>query len=842
MNIVGSRGTRWVNRCRRLFLPLSQCVVVRAAEDAGVHHVLAEERAYGLPTVWIKLDVNDVGDPVSVGNRLVRAFGHAYRSDVLGLGAPVGHVVSRLQRYGEVLGANVVIVSAAHHNPAAVAEIRLLGDFGSNLILVVDEDTPDHVIATWDPVRVIESEQFALTAMEAEEIAQGLVPPGVVEDLLSRCEHRFVSFVNTVRELGGFPDLQDPAPSGPSTGDLASLGVPAELVLSSFRRRGQHIEGFEFVVRNAPHLASDAIRDAAPQYVASGMSRRMLHQIGLLPEDQRRESDDLMRWWFAASVSLGSHGLVRSEVERVLEVREASELRALYAAAFPGPELLLETKRALEGVRTPVTLRMYGFALGQQSAGEAGITYLMKALRLSEALGDPDQVVAAATDIANYYLRRGHYRDGAVWASWAVEQHYTLNGKDELRRLAAVGLLAFARMLVEDLVGLDQLLEDLRSATSEIGGPTSEVINSTLGDWAVASGDYAVAEKHYRLNLEQLPTEQYHLAALDLIPVLTATGRDVEARVIGQRARSLTRDWDDVSCALGMLANALSAVGTDRTEAEHDLEYVCRTLGTGAEAHRLAQASVALARVKLAKDDQIGARRAIRMGAPGLKGLGRSGWRLISTTNRNMESVEALFRDGDVTFGFRFLGGSTLLSVDSAEEIMTLRNAECVVALAVSRRSMNLERLALALYGDHGSVGTAKARISRLRSTIPLASRPYRIGVPFRADFLELMEHLEQGRVRQALTLYRGPLLPDSDAPAVVELREHIDESLRQAVLASGDHEAMLELAKRTDDQDLELLEAAERRMPPNDPQLPLLRARIRRIRRDWGTDDDFHR
>jgi len=207
-----------------------------------------------------------------------------------------------------------------------------------------------------------------------------------------------------------------------------------------------------------------------------------------------------------------------------------------------------------------------------------------------------------------------------------------------------------------------------------------------------------------------------------------------------------------------------------------------------------------------------------------------------------MESVEALFRDGDVTFGFRFLGGSTLLSVDSAEEIMTLRNAECVVALAVSRRSMNLERLALALYGDHGSVGTAKARISRLRSTIPLASRPYRIGVPFRADFLELMEHLEQGRVRQALTLYRGPLLPDSDAPAVVELREHIDESLRQAVLASGDHEAMLELAKRTDDQDLELLEAAERRMPPNDPQLPLLRARIRRIRRDWGTDDDFHR
>jgi len=104
------------------------------------------------------------------------------------------------------------------------------------------------------------------------------------------------------------------------------------------------------------------------------------------------------------------------------------------------------------------------------------------------------------------------------------------------------------------------------------------------------------------------------------------------------------------------------------------------------------------------------------------------------------------------------------------------------------------------------------------------------------------MEHLEQGRVRQALSLYRGPLLPESVAPAVVELREHIDESLRQVVLESGDYEAMLELAKRTDDQDLELLEVAARHMPPNDPQSPLLRARIRQVRRDWGSEDEFNR
>jgi len=807
-----------------------------------VHHVLVEERsAHGLPTLWITLGPLDVDDTVSVGNRLVNAFGHAYRTDFLGLGAPVGHVVAKLQRYQGVLGQNVVIVSSAHQNPSAVVSMRALAEFGSSLILIVDEDTPASVVAAWQPDRVTEADLFALTIEEATEMAHGTIPPDDVPEILLRCGGRFVPFSNTVRGLSGLPPLHDPLPSGFAAADLASSGVPAEVVLSALRRRNEHIEAFEYVVSNSPGLAAEAIREAAPQYVASGMTRRMLQQIELLPIGERRRSDDLMRWWFAASISEDRIGLVRSEVEQVLELREAAELRALYAAAYPGPELLTETQRAVDALRTPVTLRMHGFALGMQSVGDAGISYLMKALRLAEALADPDQVVGAATDIANYYLRRGHYRDGSEWASWAVEQHYSLRGKDELRRLAAVGLLAFSRILVEDFVGLEPLLEDLKAATDQIGGPTSEVINSTLGDWAVVCGDFATAEKHYRLNLERLPREQYHLAALDLVPVLRSLGRDSEAMMIGRRVRSLTRDADEISRALGMLAHALSIVDVNDKLAERDLGRVCEVLGSGAEAHRLAQASVALARVKLSQGDSIGARRALQTGVPGLKGLGQSGWRLVSASQDKLDEVFALYRGEGATLGLSFLGG-TLYTMGSDVDRLTTQNAECVVAIATSRRDLNLERLSIALYGENGAVGTAKARVSRLRNTIPLTSRPYRIAVPFRADFVELMEHLVQGRVRQALSLYRGPLLPDSEAPVVVELREHIDESLRQAVLASGDHEAMLELAKRTDDQDLELLEAAARHMPQNDPQSPLLRARIRQIRRDWGSDDDFNR
>ena len=797
--------------------------------------MLADERFFGGPTLWISLCASDAGDAVSVGNRLADAFAHAYRASVLGLGAPIGHTVEKMHRYQRILGPNVIVVNAAQINPGAVRHMRKLTDSGSSLCLVVDEDAEDALISGWEPSRVIEASQLLLTDSEVTEIAGGGAEPGLIARALDESGRRFVPFANLLRCASGLPPLRDPISPRLSATDPVLSDVPVDLVISAFRRRNSHIEAFEYSVRAAPRLAGETIREAAPQYVASGMTRRMLQQIELLSADERHASDDLMRWWFSAVVSENRHAAVRPSVEQFLASHEAPELRALYAAAFPGPELLSETGRAVAALRTPVTLRMHGFALGLHTSGDDGIAYLMKALRLAEALADPDQVVAAATDIANYYLRRGCYQDGAEWASLAVEQHYVLRGQDELRRLAAVSLLTFARLLVDDLVGVDALLDELEAATFFVGTPTSEGISSTLGDCAVVRGDYLSAEAHYRQNLDHLPIEHYHLAALDLVPVLRTLGRDAEARAIGRRVRTMTRDADEVTRALGLLAYGLSVLGVDDNAAEGALETVCSVLGSGAEAHRLAQASIALARARISRDDVLGAKKALHLGSPGLDGLGRSGWRLVSSNGDDVDMMTALFRGHDADAHLQFLGVSACTR-GSATRSLTLRNAECAAVIASSRQGLNLEQLSLALYGDSGSDGTAKARVSRLRNTIPLTSRPYKIAVPFRADFLELMAYLEQGRVRQALNLYRGPLLPSSEAPAVVELREHVDESLRQAVLSSGDHEAMLDLANRTDTQDLELLEAAASHMPPNDPQSPLLRARIRQIQRDWGS------
>ena len=90
-------------------------------------------------------------------------------------------------------------------------------------------------------------------------------------------------------------------------------------------------------------------------------------------------------------------------------------------------------------------------------------------------------------------------------------------------------------------------------------------------------------------------------------------------------------------------------------------------------------------------------------------------------------------------------------------------------------------------------------------------------------------EHLEE-----ALALYQGPLLPWSQAPGVEELRLELEEALRQAVLAQGDTENLFLLAERLG-EDLEVWEALLERLPSQDPRLPIVRARVARLRREYG-------
>ena len=165
---------------------------------------------------------------------------------------------------------------------------------------------------------------------------------------------------------------------------------------------------------------------------------------------------------------------------------------------------------------------------------------------------------------------------------------------------------------------------------------------------------------------------------------------------------------------------------------------------------------------------------------------------------------------------------------------LPLRQAELLVLLLARPEGWTGEALALALYGEANGP-TLRMEIHRLRQRGQnILARPYRLQNALRADFLEVRAALQRGDLKEALQIYRGPLLPQSGAPAVEELRQELEEALRQAVLASRDPEALLLLAEHLG-EDLELWEALLESLPPQDPRRPFVLARTARLRREWG-------
>ena len=111
---------------------------------------------------------------------------------------------------------------------------------------------------------------------------------------------------------------------------------------------------------------------------------------------------------------------------------------------------------------------------------------------------------------------------------------------------------------------------------------------------------------------------------------------------------------------------------------------------------------------------------------------------------------------------------------------------------------MTAGELAVALNDEECAPVTIRAELSRLRGAvghIELGSRPYRVLSRVDSDVSVLRELLATGRLRQAVAVYRGAILPQSTAPAVARLRDETHMHLRSSLLASDDADALLSFA-----------------------------------------------
>jgi hypothetical protein len=197
-----------------------------------------------------------------------------------------------------------------------------------------------------------------------------------------------------------------------------------------------------------------------------------------------------------------------------------------------------------------------------------------------------------------------------------------------------------------------------------------------------------------------------------------------------------------------------------------------------------------------------------------------------------------------VRAGLQVLGRDTGLLVGHGSDLPTelsRRHAEILTLLSWHRQGLSAEALADRLYDADEAAVTLRAELVRLRrvltasapSLVP-ASRPYRLTAPLQLDAHQVLSLLDRGAHRAALAAYPGPLLPDSTAPGIVELRELVATRLREAMLTDASADLLYDyLGSAAAPDDLEVLHACLRALPPRSPKRAGIVARVEALEAD---------
>jgi hypothetical protein len=95
---------------------------------------------------------------------------------------------------------------------------------------------------------------------------------------------------------------------------------------------------------------------------------------------------------------------------------------------------------------------------------------------------------------------------------------------------------------------------------------------------------------------------------------------------------------------------------------------------------------------------------------------------------------------------------------------------------------------------------------------------------------------LAAGNLAEALRLYRGPLLPHSEAPGVTELRGDLDRGLRAAILASSQPDVLVSWTRtRWGSNDLPVWRRLCAVLPPDSPLRPIAAATTAQLDAEFG-------
>lgn len=262
----------------------------------------------------------------------------------------------------------------------------------------------------------------------------------------------------------------------------------------------------------------------------------------------------------------------------------------------------------------------------------------------------------------------------------------------------------------------------------------------------------------------------------------------------------------------GALLGVVDITGTESAVAPHTLSLVEATVAA-------AQAQLRVERLQLAAAQ---ARTPARRRSNG--SAARTGSAPESSLYRN--SLQLLGRD------------QALLSIEGRTVPLSARHSEILALLSTHPAGLSAEELSNLLYPGDNSTMTLRAEMVRLRKVLqqlnPAAvpeSRPYKLTLDLMPDSGQVLNCLQRGAHRIALEIYRGAVLPRSEAPGVVDLRDRVSSLLREAVMTDGSADSLLkyaELPEARDDVGVRL--AALKLLPPRSPKRAAVVADLERL------------
>ncbi|WP_066293564.1 helix-turn-helix domain-containing protein [Arthrobacter sp. B6] len=179
-----------------------------------------------------------------------------------------------------------------------------------------------------------------------------------------------------------------------------------------------------------------------------------------------------------------------------------------------------------------------------------------------------------------------------------------------------------------------------------------------------------------------------------------------------------------------------------------------------------------------------------------------------------------------------------LLSIEGKTVALSARHSEILALLSTHPDGLSAEEICVLLYPGDGSTMTLRAEMVRLRKILqqlsPAAvpeSRPYKLSMDLVPDTGQVLSCLQRGAHRIALEIYRGAVLPRSEAPGIIDLRDRVSSLMREAVLTDGSAETLLKYAALPEARDdVDVRTAALKLLPARSPKRAAVVADLERL------------